>query len=107
MAKAKPAKEAQKEINEIQEELVESVKPIEEEAVTVIDETGEITPEPEHLPRIEIVYDKADRKQPYKVIFYNCATRSVFQKMIVFTFQKALMVFRRNLIMEGEKNEGK
>lgn len=66
-----------------------------------------VTPKPEHLPRIEIVYDKQDRKQPYKVKFYNCETRSVFQKMIVFTFQKALMLFRRNLIMEGEKDDGK
>jgi hypothetical protein len=63
--------------------------------------------EPEYLPRIEIVYDRVDRKQPYKVTFYNSETRSVFQKMIVFTFQKALMVFRRNLIMEGEENGGK
>jgi len=57
---------------------------------------------PVYLPRIEIVYDSMDRKQPYKVTFFNCTTRSVFQKMLMFTFRKALFIFRKTLIMEGE-----
>lgn len=60
----------------------------------------------EYLPRIEIIYNKSDRKQPYKVSFFNCETRSVFQKMITFTFQKALFVFRKNLILEGDNDGG-
>ena len=94
--------------------LVEDAKIVETGLKTILNGSakaenhmGEDTPEPEYLPSIEIVYDKTDRKQPYKVLFYNCETRSVFQKMIVFTFQKALMVFRRTLIMEGEKDGGK
>ena len=100
MAKAKTAKEITKKTANDHVDVADlQATPVLPEAI--------VTSAPEHLPRIEIVYDKADRKQPYKVMFYNCETRSVFQKMIVFTFQKALMIFRRTLIMEGEENGGK